>query len=72
MKIDKKMLDMVLKLNDDQLWSTIKLIASRSGIESVKGMERPKDMSKIRNALGQLTDADIARATEILGKGKKK
>ena len=72
MKIDKKMIDMVLKLNDDQLWSTIKMIGARSGIDSLKGMERPKDMSKIRNTLAQLTDADIARATEILGKGKKK
>lgn len=72
MKIDKKMIDMVLKLNDDQLWSTIKMIGSRSGIESLKGMEKPRDMSKIRNALSQLTDADIARVTEIIGKGKKK
>ena len=72
MKIDKKMIDMVLKLNDDQLWSTIKLIGTRSGIDALKGMDRPKDMSKIRNALSQLTDEDIARVTEIFGKGKKK
>ncbi|MBO5262182.1 MAG: hypothetical protein J6B45_03960 [Clostridia bacterium] len=70
MKIDKKMLDKVLTLNDDQLWKAIQLAASKSGLNNVKNLEKPRDMSKLRNTLSGLTDSDIARVTELLKKGK--
>ncbi|MBO5312574.1 MAG: hypothetical protein J6B29_01275 [Clostridia bacterium] len=70
MKIDKKMIDMVLKMNDDQLWKTIQLVASRSGFD-LKHTERPKDMSKIRATLSGLSDEDINRVSEIFKKGGK-
>ncbi len=70
MKIDKKMIDRVLTLNDDQLWKTIQLVASKSGLNTVKSLERPKDMTKIRNTLSGLSEEDIARVTEIIKKGK--
>jgi len=70
MKIDKKAIDKILKLNDDGLWSVIQLIIARSGISSLKGMEKPRDMSKIRDTLGKLTDEDIERAIQLLKKGK--
>ena len=71
MKIDKKTIDMVLKLNDEQLWKTIQLVAKKSGISSAKGMEMPKNMDKIRATLSSLEDKDIERVTELLKKGKK-
>ena len=70
MKIDKKMIDMLLKMNDEQLWTTIQLIGSKSGVERLHSMEKPKDMAKIRSALSQLTDEDITKAIEIM-KGNK-
>lgn len=70
MKIDKKMIDMVLKLNDDQLWKTIQLIGAKSGFSKIKEMEKPKDMTKIRNTLSALTDDDISRVTELIKRGK--
>ena len=70
MKIDKKTIDKVLSLNDDQLWKTIQLVASKSGLSIAKGLERPKNMTKLRNTLAGLNDDDIARVTELIKKGK--
>lgn len=70
MKIDKKMIDKVLSLNDEQLWKTIQLVASKSGLNTVKNLEKPKDMSKIRSTLSGLNDEDITRVTELIKKGK--
>ncbi|MBO5356668.1 MAG: hypothetical protein J6A95_02775 [Clostridia bacterium] len=70
MKIDKKTIDKILKLNDDGLWSVIQMIIAKSGVSSLKSIERPKDMSKIRDTLSKLTDEDIERAMQILKKGK--
>lgn len=69
MKLDKKMIDFVLKMNDEQLWKTIQTVASKSGISAVKNMEKPKDMSKIRSVLSGLTNEDITRVTEIIKRG---
>ena len=70
MKIDKKMLDQILTMNDDQLWKTIQLVASKSGLNSAKNLERPKDMSKIRNTLSEINNEDISRIGELIKKGK--
>ena len=70
MKIDKKTLNMVLKLNDDQLWKTIQMIGAKSGFSKIKDMEKPKDMSQIRDTLSALTDEDISRVTELFKRGK--
>lgn len=70
MKIDKKVIDKVLTLNDDQLWKTILLVASKSGLDSTKDLKRPDDMSKLRSTLSSLTEEDVARVSEIIKKGK--
>ena len=68
MKIDKKMIDKVLKLNDEQLWGAIQLFARKSDVETLKSMEKPNDMSKIRSALSSLNDEDIDKIAEMLKK----
>ena len=70
MKIDKRTIDMVLKLNDDALWSVIQKVIAKSGVSSLKNMEKPNDMSKIRQALSNLTDEDIEKATKLFRKEK--
>ena len=72
MKIDKNMISMLLKMNDDKLWSTIKFAISRSGTDALKDIKRPEDMTKLREVLANLTDADIERVTALLsGRGTK-
>ena len=68
MKVDKKMIDKVLKLNDEQLWSAIQIFAAKSDTPAIKSMEKPKDMSKIRSALSSLKDEDIDKIAEMLKK----
>ena len=68
MKIDKKTVDKILTLNDDQLWKIIQAVASKSGID--KNLDRPKDMSKIRSTLSSLSEDDVTRITELFKKGK--
>ena len=70
MKIDKKTINMILKLNDDALWSIIQKVIAKTGLSSLKNMEKPKDMSKIRETLSNLTDEDIEKATNFLKKDK--
>lgn len=72
MKIDKNTINMLLRMSDDRLWSTLKFALSRSGNDFVKDIQRPEDMSKLREVLAKLTDADIDRVTELLSKGNKK
>lgn len=70
MKIDKKSINMLLKLNDDNLWKALQYAISKSGNESLKSIERPSDMTKIRQTLSSLTDEDIAKITAMLNGGK--
>lgn len=67
MKIDKTKIDLLLKLNDEQLWSAICLAASKTGV-NVKDISKPADMSKIRATLSGLTDDDLSRVGEMLKK----
>ncbi len=71
MKIDKKTIDMLSSLPDDSLWRMIVAIGSSQGFD-LSGMNvRPEDISKLRSAMGTLTDSDISRALEIMESAKK-
>ncbi len=72
MKIDKNTINMLLRMSDDKLWSTLKFALSRSGSDIMKDVKRPEDMSKVRELLSGLTDSDIERMSELLNKGDKK
>lgn len=73
MKIDKKTVDMLLKMNDDQLWQTIRMIAAGSGTAVDVPAKKPENlnMAGIRNMLSGMTEQDIARAMEIIEQYKK-
>ena len=70
MKIDKKMIEKVLLLDDDSLWQVVKMVIARSNNDSLKGIERPVDMTKLRETLKGLNEVDLEKATEILKKGE--
>ena len=72
MKIDKNTINMLLKMSDERLWSTLRFALSRSGNDFIKDLKRPDDISKLREVLSRLTDEDIERVSELLSKGSKK
>ncbi len=65
MKIDKKTLDMLSSLSDENLWRMICAIGTQSGFDLSGVRINQSDMGKLRDAMGKLTDADISRALEI-------
>ncbi|MBE6587171.1 MAG: hypothetical protein E7647_02005 [Ruminococcaceae bacterium] len=71
MKIDKNTLNMLSALPDDSLWKMICAIGSQSGIDLSGVQVKPEDISKLRSAMGNLTDEDISRALQILESTKK-
>ena len=70
MKIDKKTIDTILKLNDEQLWHVIRSVAKKSGVTPLSSTEMPKNMDSIRKTLSSLNDQDIERAIEKLKRGQ--
>ena len=66
MKFDKKTLDMLSSLPDDKLWQVIKMIASTTGIKLGDKKPDKEQMAGLRAAMGNLTDGDLERATEII------
>lgn len=69
MQLDKNAIDKLLTLDDRALWSVIKMIAAQSGVALADNISSA-ELSALRNALGSATDADIAAATEMLGRMK--
>ena len=64
MQLDRKTLDRMLSLNDDQLKGIILSLAESSGLDLSAFNISPNDIKSIRNALSGATDEDIRRATE--------
>ena len=65
MKLDKRMVNRLLSLNDEQLSNVIKSIAAESGIDpSVLGLN-PDNIQSIRQALGMAREEDLQQMGEI-------
>ena len=65
MQLDKKMLDRLLTMNDEQLGNLIRSIAAESGIDPAALGLNPENISDIRNALGGATDQDIQQLNTV-------
>ena len=70
MKIDKKTLDMFASLPDEKLWQMLSVIASASGIKLTSQTPDEKTLAGLRNAVTEVSDGDIERASELLAKYK--
>ncbi len=70
MKLDKKTIDMFAALPDDKLWQMLSVIASASGVRLPPNAPDEKSMAGLRRAVADLSDGDIARASEIFAKYK--
>ncbi len=65
MELDRKMLERLLRMNDEQLAQVIRTVAAESGIDAATLGINPENVQSIRSALGGATEEDIQRLNEI-------
>ena len=65
MKLDKRMLDRLMNMNDEQLAQVIRSIARESGIDPAMLGLNPENVQSIRQALGMATDQDLQKMGEV-------
>lgn len=64
MQLDRKALQRMLTLNDQQLISVIRSLAEHSGLDLSSFPINSNDVNSIRSALSGATDDDIRRVAE--------
>lgn len=65
MQIDRKMLDRLLMMNDEQLGEVVRTIAAEAGIDpAVLGLN-PQNIQSIRQALGSATENDLQQLNNV-------
>jgi hypothetical protein len=69
MQLDKKSLDRLLKLNDDQLRGVLGKLLSEYGVDVSRVPLHQMDMTALRAVLSAATDEDITRFVQMLGGG---
>lgn len=67
MQIDKKTLDRLLKLNDDQLRLLLSRLLAEYGVDQAVVPLAGMDVGKLREVLSSATDEDIGRFMQLLG-----
>ncbi len=65
MQINQKTLQLLLSMNDDRLADVIRSLASEAGIDASQLSLDAARIASIREALGSVTDADLAALTQI-------
>ena len=68
MMLDKRSVEMLLRLSDDQLIAVIKKLASDAGIDTSSLNISGAQIASIRQALSVATDEDLKRATSLIDK----
>lgn len=72
MQLDKKALERLLSLNDEQLKNVIRSLGENAGLDLGSFQISADDVGSIRHALSHATDEDIARASEQLNRYRRK
>lgn len=70
MRLDRKMLNRLLSLNDTQLRAVIDKLAADYGLDLSAFGVREGDMEALRRAIRNASDSDLMKLTEQLGGGK--
>ncbi|MBQ8431723.1 MAG: hypothetical protein IJX28_02460 [Clostridia bacterium] len=65
MKLDKRMLDRLLTMNDEQLTQVIQSIATEAGIDPATLGLQTDQIQALRAALGGATEEDLQRMGEV-------
>ncbi|MBQ2706845.1 MAG: hypothetical protein IJF67_01170 [Clostridia bacterium] len=67
MQLDKTMLDRLLSLDDVTLAATIRQLSAAAGIAPEAAEDAVRNLRLVRQSLANATDADIKKASEMLG-----
>lgn len=67
MQLDKKSLDRLLKLNDDQLRGVLGRLLTEYGVDISRVPLGQMDMTALRAVLSAATDEDITRFMQMFG-----
>lgn len=67
MQLDKKSLDRLLRLNDDQLRSVLGKLLTEYGVDVSRVPLAQMDMTALRGVLSMATEEDISRILQSLG-----
>ena len=67
MQLDKKSLDRLLKLNDDQLRGVLGKLLTEYGVDISRVPLQQMDMTALRAVLAAATDEDITRFLQSFG-----
>lgn len=66
LKLDKKQLDRLADLPDDQLWRTLKMLAPHAGLELSEKARQPDKLARLRAAMRSMTEHDVDRLSELV------
>jgi hypothetical protein len=72
MQLDKKSLDRLLKLNDDQFRAVIGKLLTEYGVDVSRVPLATMDLSALRALLQMAGEEDVARLLQSLGGGQRK
>ena len=67
MQLDKKSLDRLLKLNDDQLRGVLGKLLAEYGVDVSRVPLGQMDMTALRAVLSAATEEDVARFLQMMG-----
>lgn len=67
MKLDRRAIQALMMLDDDQLRAVIRGFAARSGVDAATLSLTDRDLANVRRALSQATEEDIGRVARQLG-----
>ena len=72
MQIDKRTLQALLAMNDEQLSALLAKIAKEAGISAADFGANPNDLNGIRQALGAATEEDLKQLNALYADYRKK
>ena len=70
MELDENLKAKIAALNEDQLRAGILAVARQMGVEDKKAASRLGDMKKVKKTLENLTQKDLDRISNRIGKDK--
>lgn len=65
MQIDRKKLDRILGMSDEQLSELVRAIANEAGVDPATLGLNPQNIQSIRTALGSATDQDLEQLNGV-------
>lgn len=65
MQLDRKKLDRLLTMNDEQLAHVIQTVAAEAGIDASALGLNPENVATLRQALSGASDADIDQLNDV-------